>query len=266
MSSPLALNYSMTGNTGEPVFLLHGLYGSGANWRGIARRFADSHRVYTPDLRCHGRSPHASDMSYLSLAADVLALFDAQAIEQAPVVGHSMGGKVAMTLALLAPERISRLMVVDIAPVTYDHSQEHGNVIAALQALDLSQIKNREAADLALSAAIPNAQVRQFLLTNLQQQQGQWSWRIPLEIFADQLPALQAWPEPLDRADWAGPAEFVYGGRSNYVTASHTQVIKQRFPSAITHCIEDVGHWVHAENPDAFLKKLQPFLIGKNHV
>lgn len=265
MSQPVTLTYTAAG-AGEPVLFLHGLYGSGNNWRSIVRSFEDSHRIYTPDLRCHGRSPHAADMRYPTMAQDVLALLDEENIERAHLVGHSMGGKVAMALALLAPERVGRLMVVDIAPINYDHGREHGEIITALQALDLSRIRSREQADDALSLSIPKPQVRQFLLTNLQRQEGQWAWRLPLDIIADQLPALQAWPQQLNQTQWDGPAEFIYGGKSQYVTPSSETAIKTAFPNATTTCIEGVGHWVHAENPNAFMQKLQPFLIGKHHV
>ena len=250
----------------QPVILLHGLYGSGNNWRSVARRFKDDYTVYTPDLRCHGQAPHHPDMRYTTLAADVIDLLDQENIEQANLVGHSMGGKVAMAVALLASTRVSHLMVVDIAPTAYEHSQEHGALISAMRALDLSRIDSRDDADQALSESIPNPQIRQFLLTNLVRQQDQWSWRLPLDILADQLPALQDWPAALNERHWDGPAHFVYGGQSNYVVPTHRATISQLFPAATFHCIEGVGHWVHAEKPDAFVTELHSFLTGKHHV
>ncbi|MRH78367.1 alpha/beta fold hydrolase [Spiribacter sp. C176] len=250
----------------QPAILLHGLYGSGNNWRSIARRFEKDYTLYTPDLRCHGRAPHHPDMRYTTLAADIIDLLDKENIDQAKLVGHSMGGKVAMATALLEPTRVSGLMVVDIAPVTYDHSREHGSLINAMQALDLTAVNSREDADQALSKSIPNTPVRQFLLTNLVRQDNQWAWRLPLDILADQLPELQDWPASLSGRQWDGPAHFVYGGQSDYVLPSSHATIRQFFPAATLHCIDGVGHWVHAEKPDAFATELHSFLTGKHHV
>lgn len=260
MSAVITLNEQTLGRDDGPVLImLHGLYGSGSNWRSVAKPFADNYRIILPDLRNHGRSPHHPDMDYRSIARDVIALLERHAIGSAAVVGHSMGGKVAMALALMAPERVSHLMVLDIAPVIYAHKSEQSSVIEALQALDLSRIQSRDDADEALADAIPKPLVRQFLLTNLQRSGDDWTWRIPLAQLSDALPSLLDWPSELT-GSWLGPAYFVYGGASDYVQASSRPAIDARFPGARYHCLEGVGHWVHAQAPAAFIEQLKDCL------
>lgn len=258
MSTPLELAFSESGE-GPPLILLHGLYGSGTNWRGIARHFESDYRVLLPDLRGHGQSPAHPDMDYRRMADDVVALMDRAGLEQARVVGHSMGGKVAMTLALCHPARVERLGVVDIAPIAYDHGAEHGGIIAALQQLDTDHLSSRAEADAALAPAIPSTLVRQFLLTNLQRQGDGWSWRIPLDILADQLPVIQGWPLSTE-PQWDGPALFIHGEASGYVDATGRERIRRHFPHAQIKGLPGVGHWVHAEAPTAFIEHLDPFL------
>ncbi len=262
MSAALPLACS-EGGTGESIIMLHGLYGSGNNWRGIARALEPTHRILRPDLRNHGQSPHHADMDYCRMAEDVVALMDAKGLQASSLVGHSMGGKVAMALALMHPERVERLMVVDIAPVTYDHSQEHGGIIRAMQAVDLASVNSRDDAEQQLEESITAPMVRQFLLTNLQRQGNGWSWRIPLETLADQLPVIQSWPEALD-GTWDGPVCFVYGGNSSYVDETGRKAALKRFPKARFDCIQGAGHWVHAEAPAAFIDRIQQFQ-GNHH-
>ncbi len=262
MSDTVALACSTAG-TGPALIFLHGLYGSGNNWRGIARPLEASHHVLLPDLRSHGGSPQHPDMDYRRMAADVIALMDRHDCATARIVGHSMGGKVAMAMALCSPERVDRALVVDIAPVAYDHSAEHGGIIAALQQLDTRAIRNRDEADAALAAAIPHPQVRQFLLTNLQRSDAGWDWRIPLAILADQLPVIQGWPLA-DRPASTVPALFLHGGASDYVDAEGRRAIARQFPQAAIEAIAGVGHWVHAEAPKPFAARLQQFL-DPNH-
>lgn len=255
MSDAVHLACTATGS-GPPLVLLHGLYGSGTNWRRHARELADRYRVLLPDLRSHGRSPAAADMDYRCLAADLDALLAREGIERAAVVGHSMGGKAAMALALTRPRRVAALVVVDIAPVAYRH--DHDTIIAALQRLDLSRLTRREDADAALAADIPEAMVRQFLLTNLQRRDGGWAWRIPLDILADQRKVIEGWPELA--GSWPGPAAFIHGGASDYVDAEGESAIRRYFPAARVEALPGIGHWVHAEAPEDFARRLQAFL------
>jgi pimeloyl-ACP methyl ester carboxylesterase len=263
MSEPLSLAFQQEGD-GPAVMVLHGLYGSGNNWRGVTGELARHYHVIRPDLRNHGNSPHHPVMDYPTMAGDVMQLIERLALERVTLVGHSMGGKVAMALAQLTPARLAGLMVVDIAPVHYDHRQEHGRLIETLQALDLDAIDSRQAADRALTPAIPQPAIRQFLLTNLQRDKNGWSWRIPLAILGEQLPVIQSWPASLDHP-WPGPACFLYGEASGYVQEGGQQAIERLFPNATRVGLPGVGHWVHAEAPDAFKNQLQSFLSHNNH-
>jgi len=244
---------------GPPMVILHGLYGSGANWGQHARRLAADYRVLLPDLRNHGRSPHAEPMTYPAMAQDVLALLDAQGIERTVLIGHSMGGKAAMALALSAPERVRALVVADIAPVDYGPSDEHEGIIAAMRAVPLAECRTRQEVDAALvDGGIDTLMVRQFLLTNLVREGDAFHWRIPLATLAAALPALGDFPEP--DGLYIGPTLFVHGGRSDYVRPEYEPSILQWFPQAQIETIDSAGHWLHVEKPDAFAAVLDDFL------
>lgn len=243
--------------SGPPLLILHGLYGSGSNWGSHAKWLAERYEVILVDLRNHGRSFHAPDMRYSTMAADVRALLDALALDEPIVLGHSMGGKVAMTLALQSPERVRALVVADIAPVAYDHGT-HQPLIDALRALDLSLVRSRADADAALAQRIPNRTLRLFLLTNLERQGERYRWRIPLDILADQLPVLEGFP-PLD-GRYEGPALFLHGAESDYVGADNRAVIERYFPHARLEAVPGAGHWLHAEQPERFAAALREFL------
>lgn len=252
----LELHYTVQGE-GPPLLILHGLYGSGSNWARHAGRLAERYRVLLPDLRNHGRSPHHPDMSYPAMAGDLRRLLDREGLETALVLGHSMGGKVAMTLALTSPERVAALVAADIAPVDYGN-HGHAELIAALRALPLAELESRQAADRALAAAVPSAMVRQFLLTNLQRRDGGFQWRIPLTILADQLPLIEGFPSLAAR--YPGPTLFLHGADSDYVSAAHEPTIRGLFPAARLEALPAAGHWLHVERPEAFAERLEAFL------
>lgn len=244
---------------GPALAFLHGLFGSGRNWQSIARRFADRFTCLLPDLRNHGDSPWAEPMSYPAMAADVAAMLSAEGFERASLVGHSMGGKVAMLLALEAPQRVDRLVVVDIAPVRYTHS--HRDLVERLLALDLSSITRRSEADAALEAAVPDPQLRAFLLQNLTvDEHGQARWRPNLELLHRAMPELTGFPALPPQARYEGPALFVRGGESDYVRDEHYPVIARLFPAARVETIPGAGHWLHAERPAELLQRLDEFL------
>jgi esterase len=241
---------------GPPVVILHGLFGSARNLSSVARRLAASHRVIALDLRNHGESPWAETMDYDEMAADVLAALDARGIDAAALLGHSMGGKVAMAAALRWPERVGRLVVVDIAPVAYPPAFEP--YVAAMRRADLGTGR-RAAVDAALTDAIPDPMIRQFLMQNLTIADGRAAWRINLAAIERALPALSDFRPPED-GRYDGPALFVAGGRSDYVGPEQEPRIRRLFPAATITRIPEAGHWVHAERPDALLAAVAPFL------
>lgn len=254
----LALHAVETG-AGPPLVILHGLFGAAQNWTAVAKRLAGRHRVIAADLRGHGASPHHPQLDYPALAADVAALIEARAGGRAAVLGHSMGGKAAMWLALTRPELIERLVVVDIAPVTYrPRLLAH---VAALRALPLWPGMRRAEADAALAAAIPDPAERAFLLLNLRiAPDGTPGWRLDLAAIERAVPTLSAFPDPPAGARYDGPVLVVAGERSDYVRPDHYGRILALFPRAAIAVVPGAGHWVHAEAPEAFLRAVEPFL------
>lgn len=256
----LAARESGQGSRGQtPVVLLHGLFGHAGNFATVARRLAERHRVIALDLRNHGASPHAAAMSIPLMAADVLASLQALAALPAALVGHSVGGKVAMAAALAAPQAVARLCVVDIAPRAYrsDFSGHAG----AMAAVPLVPGLSRAAADQALATIEPDAAVRQFLLQNLRFDRDPPAWRINLAVIRASLPDLAAWV-PDAGMRYAGPVLFIAGARSDYIRAEDRAAIISRFPSARIATIAGAGHWVHAEAPDEFVAALGAFMQG----
>lgn len=260
-------DYGAAAEESRPLLLVHGLLGGSANWHGIARRLAVGRRVLVPDLRNHGDSPWDARMDYPGLAADLARLLDEQGIAQAHLVGHSMGGKAAMWLALSEPERLASLVVVDMAPVPYEG--RFGTLIAALQGLPLDEIEDRRDADRRLAASIPSASVRGYLLQNLTHAQSgdgveignnaRWRWRLNLPVIAASMESILGFPDPAGR-QFPGPALFVYGSRSDYVTGEGLPRIRELFPLARLRSIPNAGHWVYADQPDAFIAALTAFL------
>jgi pimeloyl-ACP methyl ester carboxylesterase len=243
--------------TGSPVAILHGLFGSGRNWATIARHLAARHRVVAFDLRNHGASPWADTMSYPEMAEDVADSLVALGCRPAALIGHSMGGKTAMIMALADPAAVTRLVVVDIAPVPY--KPHHLGLVQAMRALDLAGIARRGEADRRLAGAVPDPAERGFLLQNLVFDPDP-RWRLNLETIERELPALGEFPEPPPGTTYDGPSLFVAGARSNYVRPEYETAIRRLFPQARVHRIAEAGHWVHAERPDALLAAVEPFL------
>ncbi|PID36555.1 MAG: alpha/beta hydrolase [Rhodobacterales bacterium] len=237
----------------RPILIAHGLFGSARNWGVIAKRLAKTRHVVAVDMRNHGTSPRADRQDYPGMAADLAEVIEALGGE-ADVIGHSMGGKAAMMLALTRPERVARLLVADIAPVTYTHS--HAPLIAAMRGLDLSRIDSRSAADQALAASIDDPSLRAFLLQSLDLRGRKW--RLNLEVLERDLPRILGWPET--DAQFTGPTLFLAGDASNYVLAEHRAAIKRHFPTARQAKLPGVGHWLHAEAPRAFEETARAFL------
>jgi pimeloyl-ACP methyl ester carboxylesterase len=251
----MKLHYQESG-TGLPLLIIHGLFGSADNWRSMAKYFAKFYRVISVDLRNHGRSPHSDEQSFDLMAQDMVELCDALQLDKVNVLGHSLGGKVAMRFAELQPERIHKLVVVDISPRQY--FSQHTPLMDAMMALDMAQLSSRKAIDEALAPKVSDPAVRQFLLMNLQSDERGLSWRINLPALKANYQALMA--PVCEQAKLTMPSQFIYGGQSEYVTEDDRTLIKQHFTKARFDVIDKAGHWVHAERPQQFKQLVEEFL------
>ncbi len=257
MAETLALSYREQG-AGEPLVILHGLFGSARNWQSVAASLAASHRVVSVDLRNHGQSPHSESMNYELMAADVLELMNRLQLPAATLVGHSMGGKVAMVAALAAPGRCTRLVVVDIAPV--DYGARYSDMLDAMLAIPLAHLQDRAHAERLLAAAVPAADTRRFLLQNLAADNGGYRWRIDLGALRAALGEIGGFPA--SSARYPGPALFLRGERSAAVQPDHQPRIRELFPLASFATVPNAGHWPHADQPAFFLALLRDFLCS----
>lgn len=251
----MKLNLLETG-AGAPVVLLHGLMGSAQNWGGIARRLGLRHRALAMDARNHGVSGHAAGMDYAAMAADVVETLAAAGIGRAAVLGHSMGGKTAMMLALSRPDLVGRLVVADIAPVRY--AAPSRAYVEAMARMALHPGMTRRDAMAALADAVPEAAIRAFLVQNLVFGDGAPRWRIGLSAIAAGMDAVEDFAPPRD-ARYTGPVLCIRGSRSGYVQPAHMAAISGYFP-AVRHAELATGHWVHADDPHGFLALIEPFL------
>jgi esterase len=250
--------HGYTEGNGPDLVILHGLFGSGENWRSIARLLADDFRVTTLDLRNHGNSPRAAETSYPAMAADVLHTLDAMDIRRTHIMGHSMGGKTAMQFALTAPDRVDHLVVVDIAPRAYP--SYHVRILEGLCALDLSTLRSRKEALERLSDAVPEARVRRFLVKNLEHDEsGSYRWRINLPAIRAGYPRIA---EGLDLFDlYESPALFIRGDRSPYVRDTDLETVRAFFPEAQFETLPG-GHWIHADATERFVQTVRRFLLS----
>lgn len=260
------LNFRQWGEPGrQKVVLLHGLFGDLDNLGQAARALAEHYHVITPDLPNHGASPHTPQMSLGAMARDLAALLDSltDPNEQVHLVGHSLGGKVAMHLALEQPERIRSLCVVDIAPVRYTQSR-HNQVFAALKAVEQARPADRRAAEALMLPMLPDAGVRQFLLKGFIRAEARADvdrgscWRFNLAAIAASYGTLMGWEH--EGGCFAGPTLFIKGADSDYLSAAHQSQITALFPAARARIIAGAGHWLHAEQPQLFNRMLRDFL------
>lgn len=252
---PIKLACTESGS-GPPMTILHGLFGSARNWAKMARRFAADRRVLAFDLRNHGASPWVPEMDYESMAGDVAHALDTRRLSSVDLLGHSMGGKVAMWLALSRPDLVHRLVVVDIAPITYEHAFA-APYAEAMRAIDLSQHTSRRSVDEALSQSLPDAVLRAFLMSNLARGGDGFRWCVNLEAFSHNMDRLRDFPET--DARFAGPALFI-GGGTYYLQATHEAAARRLFPNARFMWIDGAGHWVHHAAPEAFADAVAGFL------
>jgi pimeloyl-ACP methyl ester carboxylesterase len=262
------------GDAGPRVAFVHGLFGQGKNWTTIAKGLADGHRVTLIDLPNHGHSPWTDRVDYLDMAEMVAAELE-QFGEPVTLVGHSMGGKVAMQLALRRPELLRALVVVDVAPVAYpptggrtddpdEEASPFAEYIAAMRALDLDALETRGDADEALQPAVPSRMVRSFLLQSLVREgvgsNGGWRWRLNLELLERDLGDLRDFPAPPSGAAFDGPVLWIAGANSTYVLDEDRPHMDALFPATRLVRVKNAGHWVHSEQPEVFLETLRRFL------
>ena len=253
----MELFHNQYGDSGPPFILLHGLLGAHGNWHTLSRTaFQDVARVYAVDQRNHGRSPHADAMDYPTLATDLRRFIDRHDLAPAAVLGHSMGGKTAMQAALSHPDRVDRLIVVDMAPKAYP--PHHTKLLDALARIDPTAYDGRDEIDDVLAEDVPSWPIRQFLLKNLDYDGETYTWRMNLDAirahYDDITAALSRMPT------YEGPALFVRGGASDYVADEDREGIRARFPNAELVTIDGAGHWVHADAPDALAEVVTDFL------
>lgn len=240
------------------MLVLHGMLGSSRNWQTTGRDLTANFHVYALDARNHGKSPHAPEMNYDVMVRDILDWMDNRGIERATLVGHSMGGKTAMLLACRHPERVERLIVVDIAPKNY-HWVAHRAEFAAMHELDLSHLQSRQEAEIKFEARVDDLGMRKFLATNLDRTpEGGWRWLVNLPALTAALPLLE---QTSLRADdrYAGDALFIVGGRSQYVQLADETAIRNHFPQARIERIAGSGHNPHMEKREEFVRLVQSF-------
>ncbi|HID8483366.1 TPA: esterase [Serratia marcescens] len=254
MNFAMKLHYQLLAAESDalPVLLIHGLFGNLDNLGVLARDLHQRHSVIKVDLRNHGLSPRADEMNYPAMAQDLLELLDELRLEKAIVIGHSMGGKAAMALTAIAPERVAKLIVIDVAPVNYQ-TRRHDEIFAALKAVSAAGITQRQAAAQLMRDYLQEEGVIQFLLKSFHN--GEWRFNLPVLI--ERYDDITGWQ---DVPAWQHPTLFIRGGLSPYVQDSYRADIARQFPQARAHVVAGTGHWVHAEKPEAVLRAIHRFL------
>jgi pimeloyl-ACP methyl ester carboxylesterase len=275
VTDPIRLAARTLGESGPRVVFVHGLFGQGKNWTTIAKKLAeDGHRVTLLDLPNHGHSPWTDRVDYGDMAEFVAAEIGLLG-DPVTLVGHSMGGKVAMLLALRWPELLRGLVVVDIAPTDYpekggrtedpdEEASPFAAFIEAMQSIDLDALRTREEADQLLRDAVPSTMVRSFLLQSLVRDGigagGGWKWRLNLETLARDLGDLRKFPAPPPGASYGGPVLWIAGANSTYVLDEDRPRMDALFPTTRLVRVKNAGHWVHSEQPEIFLETVRRFL------
>lgn len=250
---------------GEPLLILHGIFGSGDNWATLARQLAEENNlaVYLVDQRNHGRSPHFSDFSYDLMVADLLELIVSLGLEQISILGHSMGGKVAMKFALKYPKYLKKLIVVDMALRSYS-MKSHEQLIAALLNIQLDNFKSRKEVEKALMPNIPDFSTRQFLMKNLYRTENKnFAWRLNLPIIAKKMSEISDASVSKENI-FEKPSLFFRGGKSKYIQSKDYKEISTVFPNASIINISEAGHWIHADQPKTIFNYLKVFLENEH--
>ena len=255
-----ALHTTTYGEQGSRIVFLHGLFGQGRNWTQIAKALADRHRVTLVDLPHHGRSPWRDNFDYLAMADEVAGLLDSA--DSVALVGHSLGGKVAMLVALRHPDRVARLCVVDVSPVEYALARDIAAYATAMKAMDLSTIRSRGDADEELRSVVRSDSVRAFLLQNLRRDGDGWRWQMNLDVLVKDMEEIAGWPEErlAGMAAYDGPVLWLAGQDSDYVKSEYADAMDRWFPRNRLVTVKGAGHWVHSEQPEVFLEVLRRFV------
>lgn len=257
-----ALHYTEIGTTGPRVVLLHGLFGQGKNWTTIAKSLADRARVIMLDLPNHGRSGWTESLTYAEMATAITGVLTTDSDEPLNVIGHSMGGKVAMAMALLQPDLVERLVVADIAPVRYERISGFADYVMGMRSIDLGRLSTRAEADQALRQYVPDDVIRAFLLQNLRRDptsRSGWRWQMNLALLGGKLADLGDWPD-LRTPPYQGPVLWIAGGRSDYISPEYGAAMRTLFPRTQLFTIKQAGHWVHSDQPEIFVAAVRRFL------
>ncbi len=251
----MKLNYKEIGE-GNPLLILHGLFGSSDNWISIGRNLAEHRKVYLIDQRNHGDSPHSDVFTYEAMASDLIEFIEDHSIGKFYLIGHSLGGKTAMFFATKFPALVDKLIVVDIAPKQYP--VHHDTIIEGLKSIDLNALKSRGDADKSLASYVPILGIRQFLLKNLKRTPAGFDWKINLDIIEKEIAEVGKSLPP--NAVFNKPTLFIRGGMSNYILEDDMKLIYSHFPNSKLATIKGASHWVHTEKPKEFLEELNLFL------
>lgn len=254
----MKLNFRTLGE-GDPLIIMHGVFGSSDNWQTLGKVFAETYKVYLVDLRNHGNSPHSDEFDYDVMVKDVVELMNDQGINKAHILGHSMGGKVAMHLATEYAEKVDKLIIVDIAPKYYP--PHHQQIFEGFHSVDLKSLENRKDADDQMAAVIKNFGVRQFILKNLDRNKdGSFSWKLNLNAIEN---AIEKVGEAIEGdVSFDGQTFFIAGSKSDYITNEDHDLIREHFPKALIATVKDAGHWVHAEKPKELGEMVIEFLAS----
>ncbi|MEQ9402358.1 MAG: alpha/beta fold hydrolase [Cyclobacteriaceae bacterium] len=252
----MKLNYRILGN-GHPLVVLHGVFGSSDNWQTVGKVFAEEYKVFLVDQRNHGNSPHSDDFDYEVMADDIIELMNNEDLAKAHVLGHSMGGKVAMHLATRFPERIDKLIVVDIAPKYYP--PHHQQIFEGFNSINLKTLKSRKDADDQMALVINSFGIRQFILKNLtRDEQGHFKWKLNVPAIEKAVDKVGQGLE--SEVAFSGKTLFIAGGKSDYILPADHEHIRLLFPEAQVETIKEAGHWVHAERPQELSEMVLNFL------
>lgn len=244
---------------GQPLIILHGIFGVSDNWVTLGKKLAEKFSVYIPDQRNHGQSPHSVTFNYFALADDLLEFIKEHKLEKPMIIGHSMGGKVAMTFALEHPEMVEKLIVVDISPRKYPGRNVHFDMISAMMEVDFDKIQTREEVEQQLAGSIPNKRIRLFVMKNLYRKTRQsFDWRLNLEAISANMDYVFDGVESSDV--YTGPVLFIRGGKSDYIQDIDIPLISRLFPNHRLQTIEKASHWVHAEAPEELCRLFSMFL------